>query len=332
VTILVIWYQRTNYPTTQLPNSSAIAVSVFSKLRESLSRTKQQIVERFDEIIRVADEPARRSRPVDVETIEALEELLISADIGVAATDRIVTAVRTRARNGTSLRDLVKQEIRAVFAAIDSPIVVATPPTVTLIVGVNGTGKTTTVGKLANLLKKSGQTPLICAADTFRAAAVEQLEIWAKRAGVDMVRAREGADPAAVVFDAISSGKAKQRDPILIDTAGRLHTRVNLMNELDKIRRIASREIAGAPQEVLLVLDATVGQNGLAQAREFMTVAGVNGIVLTKLDGTAKGGIAVAIANDLKLPIRYVGVGEGIDDLVPFAADEYVDGLFEEKW
>jgi fused signal recognition particle receptor len=307
-------------------------VSVFSKLRESLSRTKQQIVERFDEIVRTADEPARRSRPVDVDTVEALEELLISADIGVSATDRIITAVKARARNGASLRELVKQEIRAVFAAIDRPVIVATPPKVTLIVGVNGTGKTTTVGKLANLLKKNGQTPLICAADTFRAAAVEQLEIWAARAGVDMVRAREGTDPAAVVFDAITSGRAKQRDPILIDTAGRLHTRVNLMNELDKIRRIASREVPGAPQEVLLVLDATVGQNGLTQAREFMSVAGVNGIVLTKLDGTAKGGIAVAIANDLKLPIRYVGVGEAIDDLVPFSADEYVDGLFEEKW
>ena len=163
-------------------------------------------------------------------------------------------------------------------------------------------------------------------------AAVEQLEIWARRAGVDMVRAREGSDPAAVVFDAISSGKAKGREPILVDTAGRLHTRVNLMNELDKIRRVAAREVAGAPHEVLLVLDATVGQNGVSQAREFMSVAGVNGIVLTKLDGTAKGGVAVAIAHDLKLPIRYVGVGESIDDLVPFSADEYVNGLFEEKW
>jgi len=161
---------------------------------------------------------------------------------------------------------------------------------------------------------------------------VEQLEIWAHRAGVDIVRAREGADPAAVVFDAISAGKAKGRDPILVDTAGRLHTRVNLMNELEKIRRIASREVGGAPQEVLLVLDATVGQNGVTQAREFMNAAGVNGIVLTKLDGTAKGGVAVAIAHDLNLPIRFVGVGEGIDDLVPFDATEYVDGLFEEKW
>jgi fused signal recognition particle receptor len=307
-------------------------VGFFGRIRDSLSRTKQQIVERFDEIVRVADEPERRSRPVDVDTVEALEELLISADIGVAATDRIIDRVKHKSPNGASLRDLVKQEIRDVFATVDRPLDVADRPKVTLIVGVNGTGKTTTVGKLANLLKNEGDKPLICAADTFRAAAVEQLEIWAKRAGVEMVRAKEGADPAAVVFDAISSGKAKGRDPILVDTAGRLHTRVNLMNELEKIRRVAAREVAGAPQEVLLVLDATVGQNGVTQAREFMSAAGVNGIVLTKLDGTAKGGVAVAIANDLKLPIRYVGVGEAIDDLVPFDANEYVDGLFEDKW
>ncbi len=304
----------------------------FGRIKEGLTRTKQQIVERFDEIVGRADSTEWRSRPVDVETLDALEELLISADIGVAATDRIIRAVKTRSRNGTSLRDLVKQEIKQVFAAVDRPSAPSAPPRVTLIVGVNGTGKTTTVGKLANLLKNEGRTPLICAADTFRAAAVEQLEIWATRAGVDIIRAREGSDPAAVVFDAISSGKARARDPILVDTAGRLHTRVNLMNELDKIRRVAAREVPGAPQDVLLVLDATVGQNGVTQAREFMGAAGVNGIVLTKLDGTAKGGVAVAIANDLKLPIRYVGVGEGIDDLVPFSADEYVDGLFEEKW
>src|SRR6202521_1773904 len=302
------------------------------RIREGLSQTARQIVDRFDEIARRADDPERRARPVDVETVEALEELLISADIGVAATARIIAAVKMRSGNGAGLRDLVKQEIRDVFAADDRPATVTEPPRVTLVVGVNGTGKTTTVGKLANLLKKEGRLPLICAADTFRAAAVEQLEIWAVRAGVEVGRARQGADPAAVVFDAICSGKARGRDPILIDTAGRLHTRVNLMNELEKIRRVASREVPGAPQEVLLVLDATVGQNGLSQAREFTQAAGVNGIVLAKLDGTAKGGVAVTIANDLKLPIRYVGVGEGIDDLVPFDADEYVNGLFEEKW
>jgi fused signal recognition particle receptor len=304
----------------------------FGRIREGLSRTTKQIVDRFDEIVRAADAPEKRSRPVDVETVDALEELLISADLGVAATNRIIAAVQVQSRNGASLRDLVKQEILGVFAAVDQPIAVAARPQVTLIVGVNGTGKTTTVGKLANLLRNQGKRPLICAADTFRAAAVEQLEIWANRADVDIVRARDGADPAAVVFDAITSGKAKGRDPILIDTAGRLHTRVNLMNELEKIKRVAAREVPGAPHEVLLVLDATVGQNGVSQAREFMDVAGVNGIVLTKLDGTAKGGVAVAIAHDLKLPIRYVGIGEGIDDLVPFSATEYVDGLFEEKW
>ena len=307
-------------------------MSLLSRLRDSLSRTKQQIVEQFEEIVRGADAPEKRSRSLDVDTLDALEELLISADLGMAAAAAVIAAVKTQPRDGTSLRDLVKREIRRIFNAVDTPIVAANPPRVVLLVGVNGTGKTTTVGKLANLLKSQGQTPLICAADTFRAAAVEQLEIWAKRAGVDMVRAREGSDPAAVVFDAISSGKAKGRDPILVDTAGRLHTRVNLMQELEKIKRIAAREVPGAPQEVLLVLDATVGQNGVAQAREFMSAAGVNGIVLTKLDGTAKGGVAVAIANDLKLPIRYVGVGEKIDDLVPFSAEEYVNGLFEEKW
>lgn len=307
-------------------------MGLFGRLRDSLSRTKQGIVERFEEIVRFADEPQRRARAVDVETIEALEEVLISADIGMAATTRIIHAVTAKPRGEASLRELVKAEILAIFRAVDRPVVVMHPPTVTLIVGVNGTGKTTTVGKLAKLLKTSGKSPLVCAADTFRAAAVEQLEIWTTRAGVDLVRAREGADPAAVVFDAITSGKARGRDPILVDTAGRLHTRVNLMNELDKIRRIAAREVAGAPQEVLLVLDATVGQNGVTQAREFMGAAGVNGVILTKLDGTAKGGVAVAIAHDLNLPIRYVGVGEGIDDLVPFSAEEYVDGLFEERW
>jgi fused signal recognition particle receptor len=304
----------------------------FDKIRQSLTRTTQQFTERLEEVVRRADEPDQRSRPVDLETIEALEEALISADVGVAATDRIVKAVQARRSRGESLRHSVKAEIRAILAGVDAPITDGHTPHVMMIVGVNGTGKTTTVGKLARLIKESGKSPLICAADTFRAAAVEQLEIWATRAGVDIIRARTGADPAAVVFDAIAAGKARHRDVVIVDTAGRLHTRVNLMGELDKIRRIAAREVEGAPHEVLLVLDATVGQNGLAQAREFMTVAGVNGIVLTKLDGTAKGGIAVAIAHDLKLPIRYVGVGEAIDDLIPFSPDEYVDALFEEKW
>jgi fused signal recognition particle receptor len=303
----------------------------FDRLRESLSRTTQQIVQKFDAIAG-ADTPGTQSRAVDVDTLDALEELLISADVGVGATERVVSAVRQRSRYGESLRELVKDEIRSIFNLAQSSTATDRSPRVILVVGVNGTGKTTTVGKLASLLKSQGAHPLICAADTYRAAAVEQLEIWAGRAGVDVVRAREGADPAAVVFDAIQSAKAKGRDVVLVDTAGRLHTRVNLMNELEKIRRVTSRAVDGAPHEVLLVLDATVGQNGLTQAREFMNAAGVNGIVLTKLDGTAKGGVAVAIAHDLRLPIRYVGIGESIEDLIPFSPDEYVDALFQEKW
>jgi fused signal recognition particle receptor len=307
-------------------------VGFFDRLRDGLSRTKQQIVERFEALVEQADTPEQRTRPIDVDTIEALEELLISADVGIPATERIVTAVKARSRRGESLRELVKEEIRAIFDAVERPPTNGRTPHVVLIVGVNGTGKTTTVGKLANLLKSQGKEPMVCAADTFRAAAVEQLEIWATRAQVEIVRAKDGSDPAAVVFDAIQSGKAKGRDPILVDTAGRLHNRVNLMNELDKITRVAARAAEGAPHEVLLVLDATVGQNGLQQAREFTSVAGVTGIVLTKLDGTAKGGVAVAIAHDLKLPIQYVGVGEAIDDLIPFSSNEYVDALFQEKW
>jgi fused signal recognition particle receptor len=304
----------------------------FDKIKQSLTRTKEEFVGRFDEAARRADAPEARLRPIDVDTVEALEEALISADVGVAATTRIVEAVRLRRTRGDSLRALVKTEILEILHGVATAAPNGHVPHVVLVVGVNGTGKTTTVGKLARLIKDAGKAPLICAADTFRAAAIEQLEIWATRAGVDIIRARTGADPAAVVFDAIAAGKARNRDVVIVDTAGRLHTRINLMSELDKIRRIAAREVEGAPHEVLLVLDATVGQNGLTQAREFMTAAGVNGIILTKLDGTAKGGIAVAIANDLKLPIRYVGVGEGIDDLVPFAPEEYVDALFEEKW
>lgn len=313
-------------------------MKLFDKLKQGLQRTTQQLRDRFEDIVKSADTGEARTREIDVDTAESLEEILLMADVGVAATAEIVQAVRKRQRRGESLRDLVKQEMLRVFeqstaAAEERAAAAATSaPRVMLIVGVNGVGKTTTIGKLANQMRVDGQTPLICAADTFRAAAVDQLQIWAERAGVDIVRAKDGSDPAAVVFDAINAAKARRRDVVLVDTAGRLHTRTNLMNELDKIRRVASREVPGAPQDVLLVLDATVGQNGLAQAREFTTVAGVTGIVLTKLDGTAKGGIAVAVAHDLKLPIRYVGVGEAVDDLLPFSPNEYVDAIFQEKW
>jgi fused signal recognition particle receptor len=308
-------------------------VGLFERLHAGLSRTAERIVGRIDELAREAEAPGRSGgAAVDVDTIEALEEVLLSADVGVAATERIVTAVRSRVAGGAALRDLVREELRAVFAGLDVPAASGAGPRVILIVGVNGTGKTTTVGKLARLMKADGGTPLVCAADTFRAAAVEQLEVWAERAGVEIVRAADGRDPASVVFDAVTAGVERGRDPILVDTAGRLHTRVNLMHELEKIRRVAGRAHPGAPHEVWLVLDATVGQNGVAQAREFMAAAGVTGVVLTKLDGTARGGIAVAIAHDLRLPIRYVGVGEGPDDLLPFSPDDYVDALFQKPW
>jgi fused signal recognition particle receptor len=307
-------------------------VGLLTRLKASLQRTKEQLFQRFEEVVQQADAPESRTRAVSVDTLDALEEVLIMADVGVGATAEIVKAVAGRARRGESLRSVVKAEIRGMLDGVAKPAAVVTPPAVMMIVGVNGTGKTTTVGKLANHMKASGRLPLVCAADTFRAAAVEQLEIWAHRAGVDIIRAHQGSDPAAVVFDAIQAGKSRGRDPIIVDTAGRLHTRTNLMAELEKIRRVAAREVPGAPHETLLVLDATVGQNGVTQAREFTAAAGVTGIVLTKLDGTAKGGVAVAIAHDLELPICYVGTGEGIDDLVPFSAEEYVDALFEEKW
>jgi fused signal recognition particle receptor len=306
-------------------------VSFFDRLKQGLGRTSRQIVERFDDIVRRSDSLEPPGGAIDPDSAGSLEELLIGADVGLAATDRIVAAAAPQAGVGDDLRQSVKAEILRIFEGAETahPRAAGPAPHVVLVVGVNGTGKTTTVGKLASLLKASGRIPLVCAADTFRAAAVEQLEVWARRAGVDIVRSVDGGDPAAVVFDAIQSGKAKGRDIVLVDTAGRLHTHTNLMAELEKIRRVAARAMEGAPHEVLLVLDATVGQNGLTQAREFMAVIGVDGIILTKLDGTAKGGVAVAIAHDLKLPIRYVGVGEDIDDLIPFSAAEYVDALFE---
>jgi fused signal recognition particle receptor len=315
-------------------------MGIFDKLKQGLQRTSQQLkdrLDRLDEMVGLGGTP-ERAREIDVDTAEALEELLLMADVGVAASAEIVDAVRKRQRRGEGLRQLVKDEMLRILersaevASGQAAQADLSGPRVYLIVGVNGVGKTTTIGKLANQMREEGKKPLICAADTFRAAAVDQLQIWADRAGVDIVRAKENSDPAAVVFDAMTAAKSRQRDVVLVDTAGRLHTRTNLMNELDKIRRVASREIPGAPHEVLLVLDATVGQNGLAQAREFTNVAGVTGIVLTKLDGTAKGGIAVAIAHDLQLPIRYVGVGEGVDDLLPFSPSEYVDAIFQEKW
>ena len=267
-------------------------------------------------------------------TADSIEEVLLEADVGVAAAARIMAGLdaEAAAAGGPPLRGRVQREMLRILSDLPPPPPAAAGPRVVLVVGVNGTGKTTTVGKLAALLRREGARPLICAADTFRAAAIDQLAAWAQRAGVDMVKARAGGDPAAIVYDAIDAARARGRDVVIVDTAGRLHTRSDLMAELEKIRRVASRAVAGAPHDVLLALDATVGQNGLVQARQFLERAGVNGIVLTKIDGTAKGGIAVAIACELGLPIRYVGVGEALEDLLPFAPDAYVDALFTQSW
>jgi fused signal recognition particle receptor len=309
--------------------------SVFDRIRAGLAKTAQQIRQRLGAETAPAAAtataaPPASGRALPTDTIEAIEDALISADVGLPATERIVAAVKAD-REG-SLADRVSRVVLDIFRHVNPTPVVDTLPHVILVVGVNGTGKTTSVGKLANVYRSEGRSVLICAADTFRAAAVEQLAVWAERAGVDLVRAQSGADPAAVTFDAVSAAKARGREIVIVDTAGRLHTRANLMSELDKIRRVVGRVVPGAPHEVLLVVDATVGQNGLVQAREFMSASGANGIVLTKLDGTAKGGVAVAIAHDLKIPIRYVGVGEGLDDLVPFDPAAYVQALFVDKW
>ncbi len=299
-------------------------MSVLGRLRAGLRRTAERWRGGLDRL-------AAGDGAAGGETLEALEELLIEADVGVRTAGRIVARVAA-AGGGGGLRERVRAEVLGVLAGAAAPDVEAPPPRVVLVVGVNGTGKTTTVGKLAHRCRLDGRTPLICAADTFRAAAVEQLAVWAERAAVDVVRAGAGADPAAVVFDAVSAARARGRDVVLVDTAGRLHTRSDLMGELGKIRRVAGRAAPGAPHEVLLVVDAGVGQNGVAQAGRFLETAGVTGIVLTKLDGTAKGGVAVAVAGELGVPIRYVGVGEGIDDLLPFSPGDYVDALFEKAW
>ena len=308
-------------------------MSLVDRLRAGLRRTAAQLGNRVDELFGHATKDSA-DNPEGTDTLDALEELLLEADVGVVATDRIIERLRTRRAEpgwSGSLRDELKDELLQVLESASIPTRNGGRPRVMLLVGVNGTGKTTTVGKLANLIRLSGKRPIVCAADTFRAAAVDQLSVWAKRADVEIVKATDGADPASVVFDAVQAGRAGDQDVVIVDTAGRLHTRVNLMGELQKIRRIVSREVEGAPHDVLLVLDATVGQNGLAQARQFSKDAAVTGIVLTKLDGTAKGGIAVAIAAELGLPIQYVGVGEGIDDLLPFSAGDYVEGLFASR-
>ena len=304
-------------------------MTFFDRLRIGLRRTTEQIGARVEEalgLIALRNDLTGK----DNSGFEILEELLLEADVGVLATGQILArlqAIDSEKRKTGELMDELKNEVLNLLSCKDDVITEVNGPRISLLVGVNGTGKTTTAGKLAYRMRANGERPLLCAADTFRAAAVEQLGIWATKAKVDIVKGVQGSDPAAVVYDAIQAGRARKRDVVVVDTAGRLHTQVNLMEELRKIQRIASREVQGAPHDVLLVIDATVGQNGLSQAREFLKVVEVDGIVLTKLDGTARGGIAVAISAELGVPIRYVGVGEGIGDLVPFSARDYVEGL-----
>jgi fused signal recognition particle receptor len=303
--------------------------SIFSRMKQAVSRTRETLAERIETIVAITHE-------VDEATLEELEMSLLASDLGVGTSNEIIDALRARVKrhevhNGAELKQLLKIEIQAVLDAREEenffkPKYTA-PPLVIMMVGVNGTGKTTTTGKLAAYFRRQGKTVLLCAADTFRAAAIEQLEIWGQRTGVEMIKTKQGGDPSAVLFDAIRAAQARSIDVLIVDTAGRLHTKDNLMAELSKMRRTAQKFIPSAPHEVLLVIDATTGQNGLQQARLFTESAGVTGIVLTKLDGTAKGGIAVAIARELKTPVRYVGVGEKLDDLLPFDSKAFVDSM-----
>ncbi len=289
------------------------------------------------EFLEKAGDAFRREGPVAPVNLDNLEEALIASDAGVELSLRLVDALREEIRTNRittaeELRPAVREQLLSLLGEAEDAQLVAgasEKPRVTLLVGVNGTGKTTTAAKLAKRKKEAGTSVILAAADTFRAAAVDQLKIWAERVGAPVVHQQEGADPAAVVFDAIASARSKEIDEVIVDTAGRLHTRADLMKELEKVKKVAAREVPGAPHEVLLVLDATTGSNGIQQAQQFGATAGVTGVVLTKLDGTAKGGVILAIADSLKLPVRWVGVGEDVDDLLPFEAEDFVDALLE---
>lgn len=298
-------------------------MGLFEKLKNGLKKTRTAMSNAFGGLF---------SHGADEEFFEELEERLILADLGVETAEKAVDALRSRVkeeklREEDELRDALKDILVQMLNVGDTALKIGTRPSVVLVIGVNGVGKTTTIGKLANHLTQQGKKVLLCAGDTFRAAAADQLEIWAQRSGLQIVRQYEGADPAAVVFDAISAAKARGVDVILCDTAGRLHNKANLMNELGKISRVIDRELPDADKEVLLVLDGTTGQNGLMQAQQFKQIAGVTAIALTKLDGTAKGGIVIAVADSLQIPVKYIGVGEQVDDLMPFDARSFVDAL-----
>ncbi|MEO6724073.1 MAG: signal recognition particle-docking protein FtsY [Blastocatellia bacterium] len=322
-------------PDVPTGNEDATDEGFMKRFRKAISSTRENMATRIEDAV-------KGKKKIDAETLEELEEALIGADIGVQTTMEIIENVRQQVNRQVlqdvdELKRAIKQHLidilekaeRAHGVASETSVPDSVRPYVMMVVGVNGVGKTTTIGKLAQRIKAEGNDILICAADTFRAAASDQLAIWADRAGVPLIQQKQGTDPAAVLFDSLRAAKARNADVLIVDTAGRLHNKANLMAELEKMKRIASREVPGAPHEVLLVVDAVTGQNGLSQAREFMKAADITGLVLTKLDGTAKGGIAVAIAKELNLPIRYCGIGEKADDLVVFDPRAYVEGLFE---
>jgi fused signal recognition particle receptor len=312
---------------------AAVEKEIGVRFVKAIEKTRDSINNRLDQVF-------EGRKQIDDQLLDELEEMLISTDIGVQTTMQILESIRQgvsrqEINDLAALKAVMKRELldilehsRETGVASETEVADSIKPYVLMVVGVNGVGKTTTIGKLAQRIKAEGNEVLICAADTFRAAASDQLEIWAGRAGVPIVQQKQGTDPAAVLFDALQSAKSRAADVLIVDTAGRLHNKANLMAELEKMKRIAGREVEQAPHETLLVIDAVTGQNGLEQARQFTRVANVTGVVLTKLDGTAKGGIAVAIAKELNVPIRYVGIGEQVDDLMVFDAEKYVNGLF----
>ena len=299
--------------------------SFLGKMRDAVERTRTQLGSSLDGVLALG-------RTVDEDTLDDLEAVLLTSDIGATTTADIMKTLRQRALREKATTDelkvMLKEELRAILQSVDAPLQPpAQKPEVIMMVGVNGTGKTTTSGKLAALYGTHGRKALLCAADTFRAAAIEQLEVWAQRSNVDLIKTRQGGDPSAALYDALAAGKARGADIVIVDTAGRLHNKAGLMAELDKMRRTAQKLIPAAPHQVFLVLDATTGQNGLQQARLFTESAGVTGIVLTKLDGTAKGGIVIAIARELRLPVVFAGVGEKMEDIIPFDGDAFLDSL-----
>jgi fused signal recognition particle receptor len=302
--------------------------SLLEKLKSGVQKTRAGLVNALEDAL-------QGKKEIDADLLDELEFTLISADIGVATTNEILESIRQRVErhqlaDAAELKGLIRERLLEILQASErAPTRVAEPPAVVLVVGVNGAGKTTTIGKLAHRFKNEDRSVLLCAADTFRAAAIDQLEIWGERTGTQVIRQKPGSDPSAVLFDAVTAARSRKVDYVIVDTAGRLQTKEHLMAELEKMNRTARKVIPDAPHEVLLVLDATTGQNGLEQARKFTGSSGVTGIVLTKLDGTAKGGIVVAIARELNLPIRYIGVGEKIEDLLPFDGEKFIESLFE---